>query len=80
MATIGTTEMKTNQSTTALCRDAATNNGPLTAKSRGRGWDCVRQMQMFRQRPDVLASALHDMGFSESGNEIPDSDEQPSNN
>ena len=48
---------------------------PLTAKSRGRGWDCVRQMQMFRQRPDVLAAALHDMGFSESGDELPDSDE-----
>ena len=35
---------------------------PLTAKSRGRGWDCVRQMQLFRRRPDVLAAALRDMG------------------
>ena len=56
---------------------------PLTAQSRGRGnWDCVRQMQMYRRRPDVLAAALRDMGLSESGDEIPDvettdSDESP---
>ena len=35
----------------------------LTSQSRGRGsWDCVRQMQLFRRRPDVLAAALRDMG------------------
>ena len=46
---------------------------PLTAHSRGRGnWDCVRQMQMYRRRPDVLAAALRDMGCSDSGDEIPD--------
>jgi len=56
---------------------------PLTAHSRGRGnWDCVRQMQMYRRRPDVLAAALRDMGCSDSGDEIPDvetndSDESP---
>ena len=37
--------------------------------SRGGDWDCVRQMQMFRHRPDVLASALRDMGVTESGDE-----------
>ena len=43
---------------------------PLTARSLGRGnWDCVRQMQMYRSRPDVLAAALRDMGFSEGGDE-----------
>ena len=40
----------------------------LTAQSRGRGsWDCVRQMQMYRQRPDVLAAALRDMGVLPDG-------------
>ena len=44
---------------------------PLTAQSRGRGnWDCLRQMQMYRRRPDVLAAALRDMGFNESGDEV----------
>jgi hypothetical protein len=38
--------------------------------SSGDGWDCVRQMQMFRLRPDVLASALRDMGVDENGDEI----------
>jgi hypothetical protein len=47
----------------------------LTAQSRGRGcWDCVRQMQMYRRRPDVLAAALRDMGFSDTGDDIPDVD------
>jgi len=46
---------------------------PLTAQSRGRGnWDCLRQMQMYRRRPDVLAAALRDMGFNESGDEVAD--------
>lgn len=48
----------------------------LTAQSRGRGcWDCVRQMQMYRRRPDVLAAALRDMGFSMTGDDIPDVDD-----
>ncbi len=38
--------------------------------SRGGDWDCVRQMQMFRHRPDVLASALRAMGVSDSGDEV----------
>ena len=46
---------------------------PLTAQSRGRGnWDCLRQMQMYRRRPEVLAAALRDMGFNESGDEVAD--------
>ena len=53
--------------------NAATNTSPLTAQSRGRGkWDCVRQMEMYRRRPDVLAAALRDMGFSDSGDEVTD--------
>jgi hypothetical protein len=38
--------------------------------ARGGDWDCVRQMQMFRHRPDVLASALRDMGVTENGDEV----------
>ena len=65
--------MKTIQSTAAPCRAAATNTRPLTAHSRGRGkCDCVRQMEMYRRRPDVLAAALRDMGFSDSGDEVTD--------
>jgi len=66
-----------------LAQSARPEKSPLTAHSRGRGnWDCVRQMQMYRHRPDVLAAALRDMGFSDSGDEIPDvettdSDETP---
>lgn len=45
----------------------------LASQSRGRGsWDCVRQMQMYRRRPEVLAAALRDMGFSATGDDIPD--------
>jgi hypothetical protein len=40
--------------------------------NRGGDWDCVRQMQMFRHRPDVLATALRDMGVTETGDEVPD--------
>jgi hypothetical protein len=29
-------------------------------------------MQMFRHRPDVLATALRDMGVTETGDEVPD--------
>ena len=66
-----------------LSRNVRPEKSPLTAHSRGRGnWDCVRQMQMYRHRPDVLAAALRDMGCSDSGDEIPDvettdSDESP---
>ena len=66
-----------------LAQGTRPEKSPLTAHSRGRGnWDCVRQMQMYRRRPDVLAAALRDMGFSDSGDEIPDvettdSDESP---
>ena len=66
-----------------LAQSTRPEKSPLTAHSRGRGnWDCVRQMQMYRRRPDVLAAALRDMGFSDSGDEIPDvettdSDESP---
>ena len=45
--------------------------------SRGGDWDCVRQMQMFRHRPDVLASALRDMGVNESGDELLADGHQP---
>jgi len=70
--------MNANQSSAALCRGAATNTGPLTAHSRGRGnWDCVRQMQMYRRRPDVLAAALRDMGINESGDEVTDDPCEP---
>ena len=51
-------------------RNSSPEKQPLTAHSRGRGWDCVRQMQMFRHRPEVLAAALRDMGFSDSGDEV----------
>ena len=66
-----------------LAQSTRPEKSPLTAHSRGRGnWDCVRQMQMYRHRPDVLAAALRDMGCSDSGDEIPDvettdSDESP---
>ncbi|MEI6195105.1 MAG: hypothetical protein WCS42_12330 [Verrucomicrobiota bacterium] len=53
-----------------LSRNVRPEKSPLTAQSRGRGnWDCLRQMQMYRRRPDVLAAALRDMGFNESGDE-----------
>jgi hypothetical protein len=29
-------------------------------------------MEMYRRRPDVLAAALRDMGFNESGDEVAD--------
>lgn len=40
------------------------------SNARGGDWDCVRQMEMFRHRPDVLASTLRDMGVTESGDEV----------
>ena len=38
-------------------------------KSKNCGWDCLTHMQLFRNRPDVLASALREMGVTESGDE-----------
>ena len=60
----------TAHATVDRSRNSSPEKRPLTAHSRGRGWDCVRQMQMFRRRPDVLAAALRDMGFSASGDEV----------
>ena len=45
--------------------------------SRGGDWDCVRQMQMYRHRPDVLASALMEMGFNENGDDVLADGHQP---
>ena len=42
---------------------------------RQHGRDCLTHMQLFRNRPDVLASALRDMGVNECGDEITDADE-----
>ena len=36
------------------------------------GWDCVSQMRLARSRPEVLANALRAMGYTESGDEMPD--------
>jgi hypothetical protein len=36
------------------------------------GRDCVSQMRLARNRPDVLASALREMGITENGDGIPD--------
>ena len=52
----------------------------LTAHSRGQGWDCVSQMQMYRHRPDVLASALETMGITENGDELPEAEEENERN
>ena len=37
--------------------------------------DCLTYMQLLRNRPDVLARALLDLGVNESGDEIIDADE-----
>jgi hypothetical protein len=51
-----------------LVRTGSARISSLTGQSRGRGcWDCVRQMQMYRRRPDVLAAALRDMGVLPDG-------------
>ena len=60
-----------------LAHSTRPEKSPLTAHSRGRGnWDCVRQMQMYRHRPDVLAAALRDMGVLPDGQYEGESDEQ----
>ena len=70
--------MNANPSSAAVCRHAATAEvKPLTAQSRGRGkWDCVRQMEMYRRRPDVLAAALRDMGVLPDGHYEDEPDNQ----
>lgn len=49
--------------------DAYRNGGNLV-EDREYGRDVVTQMEMLRQRPDVLASVLRDMGVTESGDEV----------
>ena len=34
--------------------------------------DCLRQMEIYRRRPDVLWSALHEMGVTVDGDEFAD--------
>ena len=66
--------MPSNQGAMTLkfSRTTCPQKSQSLVNSRGGGWDCIRQMQMFRHRPDVLASALRDMGVNESGDEITD--------
>lgn len=60
-----------------LAKGTRPETSPLTAQSRGRGsWDCLRQMQMYRRRPDVLAAALRDMGVLPDGHYEDESPEQ----
>ena len=66
----------TAHATVDLSRKVRPEKSPLTAHSRGRGkWDCVRQMQLYRTRPDVLAAALRDMGVLPDGHYEDESDE-----
>ena len=53
-----------------MTRPTCPRKRPGKANNRGGDWDCVRQMEMFRHRPDVLASALRDMGVDENGDEV----------
>lgn len=69
---IDKTHAPTEMSRTTCPRKARSKNN-----SRGGDWDCVRQMQMYRHRPDVLASALLEMGVSESGDEVLADGHQP---
>ena len=55
-----------------LSRATCPHKAQSKSNSRGGDWDCVRQMRMFRHRPDVLANALLDMGVTESGDEVTD--------
>jgi hypothetical protein len=52
-----------------LSRIICPRKSPSPVNTRGGDWDCVRQMQIYRHRPDVLAKALLDMGVTESGDE-----------
>jgi hypothetical protein len=58
---------------TRVSPDQVRNSQPreesLTVQSRGRGWDCVRQMDQYRRRPEVLAAALRDMGVLPDGHD-----------
>jgi hypothetical protein len=64
-----------------LVRTGSARISSLTEQSRGRGcWDCVRQMQMYRRRPDVLAAALRDMGVLPDGHYEGSEPDGPSEN
>lgn len=41
------------------------------------GRDCLTHMRMLRDRPDVLANALLEMGITESGDDVPDEERFP---
>jgi hypothetical protein len=36
------------------------------------GRDCISQMRLARRHPEVLASALREMGVTENGDDLPD--------
>ena len=52
-----------------LSRTSCPHKAPSPVNSRGGDWDCVRQLWIYRHRPDVLATALADMGITENGDE-----------
>ena len=49
---------------------------PRRVQARNEEQDCVRQMSLYRSRPEVLASALLAMGITESGDEMPEYQER----
>jgi hypothetical protein len=61
-----------NNQTNELDFDCSYRTSPRLMQDREPRWDCVSQMRLARKRPDVLASALRDMGVTESGDGIPD--------
>jgi len=61
---------KTEPVSDDLSRLSCPRKSQNPVNNRGGDWDCVRQMRMFRHRPDVLANALLDMGVTESGDEV----------
>jgi len=48
----------------------ASDRGVQEAGRHISGRDCVAQLERYRNRPDVLAAALRDMGVTESGDEV----------
>jgi len=60
----------TNHAPMDMACPTCLRNVRTPVNNRGGDWDCVRQMQMFRHRPDCLARALRDMGVTESGDEV----------
>lgn len=62
-------QIDTTHAPTEMSRTSCPRKARGKSNSRGGDWDCVRQMQMFRHRPDVLASALMEMGVNENGDE-----------